>query len=1516
VIRRDKERSMRYDRTEGLYDPAFEHDACGVGFIADIQGRASHTIVEEGLRIVQNLAHRGACGCDARTGDGAGILIQLPDAFFRRVCASGPGIDGERGFDLPPLGEYGVGVVFLPQIPTDRHFCQGLLEEIVADEGLALLGWRTVPVNDRVIGEFAIDLQPRIKQIFIGRGASGLDRDALERKLYIVRKRVQEAIRRQLPNALHYFYVASLSTRTVIYKGMLIAEQIRPYFLDLAEPDVTSALALVHQRYSTNTFPTWDLAHPFRFLAHNGEINTLRGNLNWIAAREAQLEGGVWGADVEKIKPIALGMGSDSAALDNVLEFLVLSGRSLPHAMMMLIPEATGPGIAMSEEKRGFYDYHAAMMEPWDGPACVAFTDGRSIGAVLDRNGLRPSRYCVTRSGLIILASEAGVLDIPEAEIERKCRLQPGRMLLVDLEEKRIVDDEEIKSRVATQRPYAAWVRDEKIELATLDAPPPSSAAGRSTLLEKQLIFGYTVEDRKFILGPMAGTGEEPIGSMGVDTPLAVLSERPQLLYSYFKQFFAQVTNPPIDPIREELVMSLAMYVGGEGNILEESPRLCHQIALPHPILTSDEIDRIRHYSIEHFRAITLPLLYHADEGGKRLQYALDELCRRASDAVKSGYSILILSDRHVDAFRAPIPALLAVGAVHQHLVREGTRTRVGILVESGEPREVHHLALLLGYGASAVNPYLAFETLDEMAAIGLLPEAIDPAKARTNYIKALKKGLLKVMSKMGISTMLSYHGAQIFEALGIGHEVIDRHFTGTPSRLGGIGIDEIAEEARQRHLRAFPRDLSAPPALDLGGEYAWRREAERHLVEPDFIKKLQRAAEENTHASWEAYAKQANEISEKDLTIRSLFRFKSSTPVPLTEVEPAREIVKRFATGAMSFGSISRETHETLAVAMNRIEGRSNTGEGGESRERFAPREDGDSLRSSIKQVASGRFGVTTEYLVNADELQIKIAQGAKPGEGGQLPGHKVSVEIAATRHSTPGVGLISPPPHHDIYSIEDIAQLIFDLKNVNPAARISVKLVAETGVGTVAAGVAKAKSDVVLISGYDGGTGASPISSIRHAGIPWEIGLSETHQVLVRNDLRGRVIVQTDGKLSTGRDVAIAALLGAEEFGFSTIPLITLGCIMMRKCHLNTCPVGIATQDPALRARFRGKPEHVINFFFAIAEDLRRIMAELGFHKVEEMIGRVDLLEARDLSHHWKAKTLDLSPLLYRPRAPRSIATRRILPQEHGIEDVLDRKLIELAQPALERKEKVRGDFPIRNVHRTVGAMLSGEIARRYGHDGLPDETIRFSFRGAAGQSFGAWAAAGLTLELIGEANDYLGKGLSGGRLIVRPSEEATFAAEENIIVGNVVLYGAVAGECFIRGLAGERFAVRNSGATAIVEGVGDHGCEYMTGGRVVVLGATGRNFGAGMSGGIAYVFDRDGGFAARCNQGMVGLEPLDGDDEAFVKRLVERHRELTGSAPATALLADWANAARRFIKVMPHDYRAALKSMKAKG
>jgi glutamate synthase (NADPH/NADH) large chain len=1486
--------------TEGLYDPSHEHDSCGVGFVVDIAGNKSHAIIQKGLEVVENLSHRGAVGSDPRTGDGAGILIQLPDEFFRNVCENkGAGVGGcefesVRGFSLPPLGEYGVGMIFLPQVPMDRHFCEGLLEEIIEEEGLQLLGWRNVPVDTMVIGEFAQDLQPRIKQVFVTYGKQKLDQAALERKLFIVRKRMQVEVSRKVPRAFHYFHIPSFSTRTVIYKGMLIARQIRAFYKDITDPAMKSAIALVHQRYSTNTFPTWDLAHPFRYLAHNGEINTLRGNLNWIAARETLLTSPVWGDDIEKIKPIVQPMGSDSAALDNVLEFLVQSGRSLPHAMMMLIPESWSSDVDMDPDKRGFYEFHAAIMEPWDGPACVAFTDGRSVGALLDRNGLRPARYLVTTDGLVVMASETGVLDIPESTIKHKGRLQPGKMLLIDTQEGRIVGDSEIKANVATKQPYRQWVLANKIELSELREPPPTHAISRSTLIEKQQIFGYTDEDLKYILGPMAENAEEPIGSMGTDTPVAVLSERPMLLYNYFKQMFAQVTNPAIDSIREELVMSLAIYVGGEGNMLDENAMLCHQIELPHPLLTNHELEQIRHFSVRHFRARTLPLLYHVELGGARLEFALNELCQRASDAVRAGYSILILSDRQVDAFRAPIPALLAVGAVHHQLVREGTRTKVGILLESGEPREVHHLALLLGYGASAINPYLAFDTLTDMVHQKLTKPDLTVERAHANYIKAVKKGLLKVMSKMGISTMLSYHGAQIFEALGLGKEIIDKHFTGTWSPIGGIGLNVIADEARLRHERAFPKDLTPSPMLDPGGQYQWRRDSERHLLTPEVIATLQRAVRSGSFDTYREYAQHMNDQAQKNVVLRSLLKFKQAVPIAIEQVEPASSIVKRFVTGAMSFGSISKETHETLAIAMNRLGGRSNTGE---------------ALRSSVKQVASGRFGVTAEYLVNADELQIKIAQGAKPGEGGQLPGHKVSADIAFVRHSTPGVGLISPPPHHDIYSIEDLAQLIYDLKKINPAARVSVKLVAEAGVGTVAAGVSKAKADVVLISGYDGGTGASPLSSIKHTGVPWELGLAETHQVLVRNDLRGRIIVQVDGKLSTGRDVAIAALLGAEEFGFSTLPLISLGCVMMRKCHLNTCPVGIATQDPVLRKRFTGKPEHVVNFFTFVAEDLRQIMASLGFRTVDEMIGRVDMLEVRGAIDHWKAKDLDLSAMLIKQRVPSSIAKRRIQPQELDVWDPLETKMIELARQALDRKEPVSATLPIRNVNRTVGAMLSGEMAKRYGQDGLPDDTIHFKFNGSAGQSFGAFAAHGLSLELEGDANDYLGKGLSGGRIVVYPPRDATYLPEENIIAGNVILYGATSGECYLRGVVGERFAVRNSGAYAVVEGVGEHGCEYMTGGRVVILGKTGQNFAAGMSGGIAYVLDDDGRFASLCNKQMVDFEPLVEEDIQTIKTLVERHLQYTGSAVAKRVLEHWEMSLAQFVKVMPLDYRRAL-------
>ena len=1486
---------------QGLYDPAHEHDACGIGFVANVRGIQSHEIISKGIQVLINLTHRGACGCDPETGDGAGILIQIPHKFFARECT-------KLGFTLPARGAYAVGMTFLPVEKLERLQCEGIIERITREEGLSVLGWRDTPVDGSAIGRVARGSQPYIQQLFVGRPI-GMDENAFERKLYVVRKRAESEIAESEIQDKDMFYVPSLSARTIVYKGLLLAPQIANFYAELSDPDVMSALCLVHQRFSTNTFPSWQLAHPYRYVAHNGEINTLKGNVNWMRARQSVLRSPLFGEDIKKLSPIITPDGSDSSNFDNAVELLFQTGRELPHVMAMMIPEAWAGNPHMKPEKRAFYEYHASLMEPWDGPAAMAFTDGRVIGAMLDRNGLRPGRYVVTQDDTVVMASEAGVLEIPAEEIKMKGRLQPGKMFLVDTVEGRIVTDKEIKNRLSFRKPYAQWLKENQISLDQLPEPVRVHASDHQTILSRQRAFGYTDEDLKMILEPMAGKGEEPIGSMGTDTPLACLSDRPQPLFNYFKQLFAQVTNPPIDSIREELVMSLISYIGSEGNILEETPANCHTLKLQHPILTNRDLEKLRRVSRGDMLATTLPTLFRAADGDMGLKFALDELCRRASLSVKSGYSLLILSDRGVDKDYAPIPCLLALAAVHNVLLREETRTQVALIIESGEPREVMHFALLAGYGASAINPYLAIETFEDLARRSYLPDAVTAEIAIKNFIKATNKGLLKTFSKMGISTLQSYQGAQVFEAIGLNKDLIDTYFTGTTSRLEGVGLEVLTREALMRHEHAFQPATEFETELAVGGNYHFRTNGEYHLLNPQTIGTLQRSVREGNFKTFQEYAELIDGENRRLCTLRGLMQLKKSeTPVPLEEIEPAKEIVKRFTTGAMSFGSISQEAHETLAIAMNRIGGKSNTGEGGESETRFRPDANGDLRRSAVKQVASARFGVTTNYLVNADELQIKMAQGAKPGEGGQLPGHKVDEGIAKLRHSIPGVGLISPPPHHDIYSIEDLAQLIYDLKNVNPAARIAVKLVAEVGVGTVAAGVAKAHADVVLISGDSGGTGASPLSSIKHAGIPWELGLAETQQVLLLNDLRSRIRVQTDGKLQTGRDVAIAALLGAEEFGFATAPLVAMGCIMMRKCHLNTCSVGIATQDPALRKLFQGQPEHVINFFFFIAEQLREYMASMGFRTVDEMVGRVDMLEAQPAVEHWKASGLDLSAILYNPPVPGRVSRRRVQEQDHGLNQALDHAIIAQSRPALENATPVAIQLPIRNVHRTVGAMLSGEIARRYGSAGLPDDTIRVQFQGSAGQSFGAFLAQGVTLRLEGDANDYVGKGLSGGRVVVYPPAHARFAAEENILIGNVALYGATSGEAFFNGVAGERFGVRNSGATAVVEGVGDHGCEYMTNGLVVVLGACGRNFAAGMSGGIAYVFDEKLDFAVkRCNLAAVDLDPLlEPGDVEQLHHLVSRHFELTGSRRARLILDNWLAMLPRFIKVFPHEYK----------
>ena len=1489
---------------QGLYHPRNEHDACGMGLVASIRGEKSHAIIRKGLEVLINLTHRGAAGCDPETGDGAGILIQIPHTFFTREC-------GELGMQLPEPGAYGVAMCFLPVEKHSRLQAEGVLERIAQEEGLKVIGWRDTPLNGMAVGREARASQPYIEQLFLGRPA-GMDEEAFERLLYRVRRRTENEIADSEIEGKEFFYIPSLSCRTIVYKGLMLAPQIEKFYFELANPLVTSALCVVHQRFSTNTFPSWKLAHPYRYVAHNGEINTIRGNISWMNARQSVLASPLYGDKINDLFPVIMPGGSDSASLDNAVEFLYQSGRSLPHVMAMLIPEAWAGNPDMDEDKRAFYEYHASLMEPWDGPAAIAFSDGRVVGATLDRNGLRPGRYIVTKDDLVVLASEAGVLDVPARDIRRKGSLQPGRMFLVDTVEKRIVSDAEIKKQLASRQPYANWIKEQQVLLEQLPEPSRMIAPNPETLLRRQRAYGYSEEDLRILLAPMASKGEEPVGSMGNDVPLACLSDRPQSLFNYFKQLFAQVTNPPIDPIREEIVMSLISYIGTERNILAEAPENCHTLKLPHPILSNRDLEKLRRVSTGDLLATTIPALFRSADGEQGLKRALEELSARASHAVESGYTLLILSDRGVDPTYAAIPSLLAMAAVHNRLVQEKTRTLVALIIESGEPREVMHFALLIGYGASAINPYLAIETLHDLKRLGLLPHNITANHAEKNYIKAINKGLLKTFSKMGISTLQSYRGAQVFEAVGLNQSLVETYFPGTASRIEGVGLDVLAREALLKHAFAFQPLTESETELVVGGQYQFRVDGEYHLLNPDTISKLQHAVRQNNPATFQEYTDLLDDHNRHLCTLRGLFQLKyADHPLPLEEVEPAKEIVKRFSTGAMSFGSISKEAHETLAIAMNRIGGMSNTGEGGEDEERFKPDANGDSRRSAVKQVASGRFGVSTNYLVNADELQIKMAQGAKPGEGGQLPGHKVDAIIAKVRHSIPGVGLISPPPHHDIYSIEDLAQLIYDLKNVNPRARIAVKLVSEVGVGTVAAGVSKAHADTVLISGDSGGTGASPLSSIKHAGLPWELGLAETQQVLLLNDLRSRIKVQTDGKLQTGRDVVIAALLGAEEFGFSTMPLVSMGCIMMRKCHLNTCSVGIATQDPVLRARFKGQPEHVINFFFFLAEQVRQYMAKLGYRTFDEMVGRVERIDATIASDHWKAKGIDLTSILYTPEVPSRVARHKVQAQDHGLDKALDHILIEKAAPALESKTPVTGSFDIRNVHRTVGAMLGGEIARRYGSAGLPDETIHFKFNGSAGQSFGAFLPSGVTLELEGESNDYLGKGLSGGRIIAYPPKDSSFLPEESILVGNVVLYGATSGEVFLNGIAGERFAVRNSGVTAVVEGVGDHGCEYMTNGTVIVLGLTGRNFAAGMSGGRAFVYDEQGDFSTRrCNISSVDLETLSSDEEiAEIQDLLKRHRDLTGSPRAAWILKHWAKAQKHFIKVFPHEYKRVL-------
>jgi len=1483
----------------GLFDDALEHDACGVAFVARIAGGRAHSVVESGIEALVNLGHRGASGAEPDSGDGAGILLQVPDEFFRDAT----------GVALPAPGAYGVGMAMLPQDPSERARCESITLQACQAEGMRVLGWREVPVVADSLGMSARATLPAIRQVFVA--AIGLEGVALETRLLVLRRVIERAA---LAAGIgrERFHFASLSSRTVVYKGMLTAAQLAGFYPDLRDSRLTSALALVHARFSTNVLPRWDLAQPFRMSAHNGEINTLRGNVNWMRARQSKFRSPHFGDDIAKLVPVLDETGSDSSQFDNALELLAMTGRSIEHAVMMMIPEAWHDNPLMDAERHAFYEFHSSLLEPWDGPAAIAFTDGRFIGATLDRNGLRPARYLITDDGLVVMASEAGVLDLPEERIARKWRLEPGRLLLVDTAAGRVLDDGDVKRQLAATHPYREWIDSGTVHLDELDSPDHIPAPDPGTLLVRQQAFGCSIEDVEMLLGPMGQTGEEAVGSMGNDTPLAVLSDRPLPLFSYFKQLFAQVTNPPIDPIREQLVMSMVTTLGAGGNLLEQGPAQAKRLETSHPVLTNHDLEKLRHVTQKQFPAETISMVFHRDAGPGGLIAGIERVCRLASERIKAGATVLILSDRHIDASHVPIPSLLATAAVHHHLVREQTRTGVGLVVETGEAREVMHLALLIGYGAEAVNPYLALETIADLCRRDLMPPTVDAARAEGLYIQALVTGLRKTVARMGISTIQSYCGAQIFECLGIDRSVVDRFFPNTASRIGGIGIDVIAAEALARHERAFPDVRITPPTLEDRGEYRWRRDGEFHQWNPEVIGALQHAVKSGDESAFRDYVALADDESRQLKNLRGLFALReAAVPVPLDEVEPATEIVRRFSTGGMSHGSLSKEVHELLAIAMNRIGARSNTGEGGEDAARYTRDDNGDWRRSAIKQVASARFGVTAHYLVNADELQIKIAQGAKPGEGGQLPGTKVDAAIARLRHSTPGVGLISPPPHHDVYSIEDLAQLIWDLRCANPRARISVKLVAEAGVGTVAAGVAKARADHIVIAGYEGGTGASPLTAIKHAGVPWELGLAETQQVLIHQRLRSRVSLLADGQMKTGRDVVVGALLGADEFAFATAPLIAAGCVMMRVCHLNTCPVGIATQDPVLRSRFTGRPEHVVAFMLFLAEDVRRWMSRLGFRRFEDMIGRVDVIEARPAVDHWKARGIDLRALLTAPETTTADERRHSRRQVADLSEMLDVELIAQCAPALDGVRPVKVRLPVRNVHRCIGAMLSGEVARRHGAEGLPDGSIEVELDGSAGQSLGAWLASGITLTLHGEANDYVGKGLSGGRLVIRPPRSSRRRAEENIIVGNVALYGATSGEAFIRGVAGERFCVRNSGATAVVEGLGDHGCEYMTGGTVLVLGSTGRNFAAGMSGGMAFVLDEDGHFGERCNGASVGLEAPNGEDLVMVRTLLERHASLTDSEVAKRLLRSWRQTRERFVKVMPEEYRRALRA-----
>ena len=1497
-----------YPPAQGLYDPDYEHDSCGVGFVANIKGNKSHQTIEDGLTILKKLVHRGACGCEENTGDGVGMLVQMPHKFFTRVCPN-------SGINLPDYGHYGAALVFLPNDAEQSQQCQAMIEEIVMAEGQSVLGWRDVPTDDSSLGPTAVSGEPTFRQIFIKRADEINDVDTFERKLYVIRKLAEHAIWGSDLSEKSRFYIPSLSSRTFIYKGMLTVTQLELMYPDILEPDFESAISLVHQRFSTNTFPAWKLAHPFRYVAHNGEINTVRGNSNWMRARESLCKSELFGDDLNKLFPICIEGGSDSATFDNVIEFLHMSGRPLSHAILMMIPEAWSGHETMTPERKAFYEYHASLMEPWDGPASVAFTDGDVIGAVLDRNGLRPSRYYVTKDDMVVMASEVGVLDIAPEDIVVKDRLHPGRIFMVDTKQGRIIEDEELKAEFAHQHPYAEWLKDNLKSIDQLPASKNVHGIDLDSLLQRQQAFGYTHEDLNVLIAPSAAKGIEPLGSMGTDTALAVLSNRSRLLYDYFKQLFAQVTNPPLDGIREELVTQVATTIGAEQNLLEATPESCRQIKIESPVLTNQQLATIRDVDMPGFKTATVSILYEVKEGGQGLDAALKAVCEEVDKAIANGNTNIILSDRGVDAKHAAIPALLATAGVHHHLIRNATRTKVGLILESGEPREVHHFAVLIGYGIGAVNPYLAFESISDLIGKGHVPE-MEYDKAIANYIKSINKSLIKIMSKMGISSVQSYRGAQVFEAIGLNKEFVDQYFTWTASRIGGIGLEEVAEEVAVHHERAFPTRPVKRADLEWGGEYQWRRDGEYHLFNPDTVFKLQHATKSGQYEIFKEYTNKVDEQNEHLATLRGLFGLDySCEPIPLEEVEPIESIMKRFSTGAMSYGSISSEAHETLAIAMNRIGGRSNTGEGGEDPDRFTPDENGDSRRSAIKQVASGRFGVTSEYLVNADDIQIKMAQGAKPGEGGQLPGSKVYPWVAKVRHSTAGVGLISPPPHHDIYSIEDMAQLIHDLKNANPEARVHVKLVAEVGVGTIAAGVAKAHSDVVLISGYDGGTGASPMNSLKHAGLPWELGVAETQQVLVQNGLRDRIVMQTDGQMKTGRDVIIAALLGAEEYGFSTAPLIVMGCVMMRVCHLNTCPVGVATQNPELRKKFSGQPEFVENFFKFIADEVREYMAQLGFRTIDEMIGQVDRLKTKKAVDHWKAKGLDFSAILHKPVPHAGTELYCVNEQDHGLELSLDMtRLVPACEDAIYNKTPVEVNLPVVNTNRSVGTILGYNITKQHGGEGLAEDTIKAHFTGSAGMSFGAFVPKGVTMTLEGDSNDYLGKGLSGAKIIVYPSRKASFKAEENIIVGNVCFYGATDGEAYVRGIAGERFAVRNSGVNAVVEGVGDHCCEYMTGGKIVVIGATGRNFAAGMSGGSAFVLEDRDKFEINCNQDMVHLESLvEAEDVEAVKSMLKNHHEYTNSPVAEKILNDWDNYQSKFIKVMPKDYKRVLEAMK---